>query len=67
MSKVPSPPEIHSKRNVRAMENCGKSCPPCPYIKEGRSVKIVDNLTWKIEKKSTYESFNVIFVLECEK
>ena len=66
-SKVPPPPERYPKRNLKGMKNCGKSCPTCPYIKEGKSVKIVDNLTWKIEKKNTCESFNVVYLLECDK
>ena len=66
-SKFPPPPEIYPKRNLKGMKNCGKSCPTCPYIKEGKSVKIVDNLTWKLEKKNTCESFNVVYLLECDK
>ena len=49
------------------MTNCGKTCPNCPYVKYGKEIKIDKKSTWKITKKMTCESYNVIYLLECQK
>ena len=39
-SKIPPPIPPYSKRNIKGMTNCGKSCPTCPYIKLVKNIKI---------------------------
>lgn len=66
-SKLP-PMKIHDSREIKGMTKCNKThCTACPYIKSGRKVKINEKLTWNINKKVNCESFNVIYLLECEK
>ena len=66
-SKVPKNPKIHQERQIKGMTKCGKSCPACPYILEGKSVKIKENEKWTLNKRYTCESYNVIYLIECEK
>ena len=66
-SKVSAPIEKYPKRNVKGMKNCGKQCPTCPYILEGKEVKIDQKSTWRIEKKFSCQSFNIIYMLQCNK
>ena len=49
------------------MKQCGKMCPTCPYINEGKEVKINLNCIWKIERRISCESYNVIYMLDCDK
>ena len=42
------------------MKKCGKECPACLYIEEGKSVKINDK-EWKINKPYDCNSFNVVY------
>ena len=49
------------------MKNCGKSCPSCPFINEGKEINISPGFSWKIDKKFTCETFNVVYLLECQK
>ena len=48
------------------MKKCGKGCPACPYIKEGKSVKI-NNKEWKINKPYDCNSYNVVYAVICKK
>ena len=66
-SKLPPPPRQCPERDKRGMTNCGKNCQTCPYIKYGKEVQIDKKSTWKIIKKMSCESFNVIYLLECQK
>ena len=43
------------------MKKCGKGCHACPYIKEGKSVKI-NNKEWKINKPNDCNSHNVVLL-----
>ena len=49
------------------MKKCGKSCTACPYMLEGKYIKIDERTTWKIEKNVSCNSFNVIYLLECKR
>ena len=49
------------------MARCGKSCPVCPFIKPGKTIKINHTQTWKINKRFTCETYNCIYILECDK
>ena len=48
------------------MKKCGKGCPACPYIKEGKSVKI-NNKEWKINKPYDCNSYNVVYAVICKR
>ena len=66
-SKLPPPYSTHPRRNLNGMKKCGRMCQACPYVKEGKEVKINQNSIWKIERRMTCESYNVIYMLDCEK
>ena len=67
-SKLPPPPRPYPERDKRGMTNCGKSCPICPYIKYGKKkIQIDKKSTWKITTKKSCESFNVVYLSECQK
>ena len=64
-AKVPLPPEVRNKRDLKGMKKCTKQCSACPYISEGRNIKINKRNTWKITKRLDCNSFNVIYMIEC--
>ena len=66
-AKVPQPPETRKKRLLKGMAKCGKSCTACPYVMEGRNIKVKRGTTWKINKILTCNSYNVVYMLECSK
>ena len=66
-SNLPPPPRPYPERNKTGMSNYGKTCPTCPYIIYGNKVRIYQNTIWMINKKITYESFNVVYLLEGQK
>ena len=66
-SKIPAPPKPYSQRNKKGMSKCGKSCTACPYIAEGKSVKIDKKNTWNIEKHISCNTYNSIYLLQCKK
>jgi hypothetical protein len=48
------------------MKKCGRPCLACPYIKEGKAIKL-KNGEWKIMKSLNCESANSVYLLECNK
>ena len=46
------------------MKNCGKGCPVCTYIKEGKTLKINER-EWKINKP--YASYDMLYAVICKK
>ena len=38
---APSKP-LYPKRYLKGMKKCGSNCPSCPYIKEGRKLKVIE-------------------------
>jgi hypothetical protein len=66
-AKVPEPKRLYEKRSMKGMAKCGHSCTACPFIKTGKQVKIKRNAYWNINTKVNCESYNVIYMLECEK
>ena len=48
------------------MKKCGEGCPACPYIKDGKSVKI-NNKEWKINNPSACNSYTVFYALKKER
>ena len=49
------------------MATCGKQCPACPYINKQKEIKIDGKTTWNINKKYTCETYNCIYLIECQK
>ena len=48
------------------MNKCTKSCTACPYVQEGKYIKIDNTKTWKKSRNMSRESFNIIYLLECQ-
>ena len=65
-SKVPPIQPNKPNRQNRGMKKCGKPCPACPFIKEGKSVKYKKS-NWEIYGKVNCETKNVIYLIECNK
>ena len=42
-------------------------CATCPYIIAGKSIKIKENENWNIQKKVNCETYNCIYLIECNK
>ena len=66
-SKVPPPPKVHEEWKIIGMYKCGKSCPTCPYIKTGKYININKNEKWKISENVNCETYNCIYIIECQK
>ena len=49
------------------MAKCGKTCPACPYVKTGSEIKINQLNTWKITRKFTCDTYNCVYLIECDK
>ena len=49
------------------MVRYGKSLTACPFIKTGNKDKVKENQTWNTNKNVNCESYNVIYLLECDK
>ena len=60
-----APKEGNSRRVVKGMRKCGK-CSICPYIREGKSVKI-NQFSWKISKSVDCNSSNIVYAIQCNK
>ena len=48
------------------MRKCGTNCTACPYIREGKRIKI-NGQEWKINGDLHCKSFNVIYAVVCKK
>ena len=66
-SKVPEVPKIHEERKIKGMKQCGNACPACPYILEGKHIRINKNKKWTLNNKFTCETFNIVYMIECQK
>ena len=49
------------------MRKCGKWCTTCPYVKEGKEVKIDNQKTWKLKKNFNCETKDIVYLIECIK
>ena len=65
-AKVPPPPEKRNRRDLYGMKRCARQCTACPYILEERNIKIHRRNTWKINKRLDCNSYNVIYMIECQ-
>ena len=56
------------KRNIRGMFKCNlHNCRACPFIKEGKTIKKRSKIAWQLNKKFSCNTFNVIYMIECQK
>ena len=53
----------HEPRKFNGMKRCEHQC---PYIREGKSIKI-NGHDWKINKKLNCKSYNVVYAICCKK
>ena len=50
------------------MKKCGKMCPICPFVKEGKSVKAKhSNFKMELNRQYTCDDTGVIYLVECTK
>ena len=54
------------QRKIKGMKSCGKGCTGCPYIKEGKSLKI-NGVDWKINQTLNCQSYNIVYAVICKK
>ena len=66
-AQLPEPEPRYPKRNLKGMKKCENNCTACPFILEGKSVKINTKTDWKISTAATCSSFNVVYMIECQK
>ena len=66
ISKIPKNVNRQSKRDKRGMKKCGKQCPACPFVREGKLVKL-NKSSWTINSVVNCESSNIIYLIECSK
>ena len=65
-SKVPPLTNMRPKRLIKGMRKCGKPCPACPYVREGK--EIPNNETkWTINSAVNCNSYNIIYLIEYNK
>ena len=66
-AKVPPPPKKHEERRKIGMSKCGLACTACPYVKSQKQIKLPDKGIWHINRNVNCRSFNVIYLIECDK
>ena len=66
-SKVSPPPPIHPRRVIKGMAKCGKTCTACPFVMERKNIKIDKENCWKIDRQVNCNTFNCIYMIECDK
>ena len=66
-AKVPAIKSLYPQRQQRGISKCEKNCTACPYVMSGTKVRIKENLYWEINRKVNCQSFNVIYLIECDK
>jgi len=66
-AKVAEPPTERPIRENSGIQRCGKQCTACPYIQEGKFIKINRQAQWKINKRVNCETKNLIYIIECSK
>ena len=66
-AKVAPPTKERPLRENCGMKKCGQQCTACPYIYEGKFVKVNSESQWKINKRVNCETRNLIYMIECSK
>ena len=60
-------PRRYPQRNQRSMTKCNDQyCTACPFIKEGKEVKI-NGEPWRINRQLNCKSYNVVYAIICKK
>ena len=64
---LPKQPNRYPQRNQKGMSRCNKAnCTSCPYIKEGKGIKINEE-SWTINRKLDCNSYNIVYAIICKK
>ena len=66
-ARVPGPPRPHEQRVKRGMSRCGAQCTAYPYVKCVKQIRISENSYWHINREVNCTSFNVVYLIECDK
>ena len=66
-TKVPNQPKRNSVREIKGSTKCTKSCTACPFMKTTKEVKLNKNENWFINKRLNCETYNCIYLIECQK
>ena len=67
-AKVPETIKPYPERNLKGMTKCNKIwCSACPYVQEGKYIKIKKQKNWFINKTVNCNSFNIVYLIECNK
>ena len=66
-SKVPPPQPAHPTREIKGMKKCGKACTACPYVQSSKTIKIDKKDTWEIRKQVDCNTYNCIYMIQCQK
>ena len=64
-AKVPM--QHREQRIQRGMTQCNKPCTACPFVQQRKKVRVKENLYWNINKKVNCQSFNVVYMIHCNK
>ena len=56
----------YPQRKQQGMKNCGRSRTACPYIKQGKGIKI-NGIDWKVNKQVNCSSYNIVYAICCKK
>ena len=60
-------PSRYPQRNQRSMTKCNiQDCTACPFIKEGKEVKI-NGVSWRINKQLNCKTYNIVYAIICKK
>ena len=49
------------------MTKCGKDCTICPYVMTGSEIKISNKENWHTNRKLSCDTYNCIYMIECQK
>ena len=66
-AQLPNPKKPYPVRSNKGMFKCGRECPTCPFIQEGKTIKINKNTDWKVSRKVNFQSFNIVYMIKCVK
>ena len=66
-AKVAPAPTERPIRDNSGIKKCGKQCTACPYIQEGKFVKVNGQTQWKINKRVNCDTKNLVYMIECKK
>ena len=66
-AKLPPPAANRPRRILPGMKKCGKMCPICPFVKEGKSVKAKHStFRMELDRQHTCDDTGVIYLVDCK-